>query len=121
MRTRPGSCRPRAVETKVNEIAAIPELLDILAREGAIVTIDATGTQKAIAEKVVARKGDYVLGLNENHPALHADVEEIFAAPALAKGCAEHPKTDAGHGRIEERRARVADADAGWLAKRHPH
>jgi predicted transposase YbfD/YdcC len=106
----------RAVETKGN---AIPELLDMLALEGAIVTIDAMGTQKAIAEKIVARKGDYVLASKENQPALHADVEEFFADPALAKSCAEHPETDAGHGRIEERRARVADA--GWLAKRHPH
>ena len=43
----------RAVETKGNEITAIPELLDMLALEGAIVTIDAMGTQKAIAEKIV--------------------------------------------------------------------
>lgn len=100
----------RAVETKGNEITAIPELLDMLALEGAIVTIDAMGTQKAIAEKIVARKGDYVLASKENQPALHADVEEFFADPALAKSCAEHPETDAGHGRIEERRARVADA-----------
>lgn len=108
----------RAVETKGNEIAAIPELLDMLALEGAIVTIDAIGTQKAIAAKIVARKGDYLLACKENQPALYADVEEFFADPALAEAYAEHCETDAGHGRIEERCARVANA--GWLAKRHP-
>jgi predicted transposase YbfD/YdcC len=110
----------RAVETKGNEITAIPELLDMLALEGAIVTIDAIGTQKAIAAKIVARKGDYLLACKENQPALNADVEEFFADPALAlaEAYAERCETDAGHGRIEERRARVADA--GWLAKRHP-
>jgi predicted transposase YbfD/YdcC len=108
----------RAVETKGNEITAIPELLDMLALEGAIVTIDAIGTQKAIAAKIVARKGDYLLACKENQPALYADVEEFFADPALAEAYAEHCETDAGHGRIEERCARVANA--GWLAKRHP-
>ncbi len=103
-----------AVETKGNEITAIPELLDMLALDSAVVTIDAIGTQKAIA----AKKGDYLLACKENQPALHADIEEFFADPALAKECANHRETDAGHGRIEERCARAADA--GWLSKRHP-
>jgi len=107
-----------AVETKGNEITAIPALLDMLALDGAIVTIDAIGTQKAIAAKIVAKKGDYLLACKENQPALHADIKEFFADPALAKECANHRETDAGHGRIEERSVRAADA--GWLAKRHP-
>lgn len=76
----------RAVETKRNEIVAIPELLDMLALEGAIVTIAAMGTQKAIAAKIVAKKADYVLALKENQGALHADVEAFFADPARRSG-----------------------------------
>ena len=48
---------------KSNEITAIPELLDMLAIKGAIVSIDAMGTQKAIAAKIVAQEADYVLAL----------------------------------------------------------
>jgi predicted transposase YbfD/YdcC len=108
----------RAVETKGNEITAIPELLDMLAFEGAVVTIDAMGTQKAIAARIVEKGADYVLALKENQGALHADVEEFFADPALASACEPHHETDVGHGRIEERCARAAQAD--WLAERHP-
>lgn len=56
----------RAVDAKSNEITAIPELLDMLEIEGAIVTIDAMGTRKEIAAKIVARKADYVLALKGN-------------------------------------------------------
>lgn len=108
----------RAVESKGNEITAIPELLDMLALEGAVVTIDAMGTQKAIAAKIVEKGADYVLALKENQGALHADVETFFADPALAGACEAHHDVDAGHGRIEERSALATDA--AWLAERHP-
>ena len=108
----------RAVETKGNEITAIPELLDMLALEGAVVTIDAMGTQKAIAAKIIEKGADYVLALKENQGALCADVEEFFADPALEEVCQAHRETDAGHGRIEERHALATKAD--WLALRHP-
>lgn len=108
----------RAVEAKGNEITAIPELLDLLALDGAIVTIDAIGTQPAIAAKIVRKEADYVLALKENQGGLQADVAEFFADPVLAAACPEHRHGDIGHGRIEERWARVADAT--WLAERHP-
>jgi len=108
----------RAVEAKGNEITAIPELLDMLAIEGAIVTIDAIGTQKAIAAKIVEKQADYVLALKENQGSLHADVADFFADPALAGPCLTHRQIESGHGRIEERVARAADA--AWLAERHP-
>lgn len=108
----------RAVAAKGNEITAIPELLDMLAIEGAIVSIDAIGTQKAIAARIIEKKADYVLALKENQGALHADVEDFFADPALGDACAAHRSIDAGHGRIEQRSAQAADAD--WLAERHP-
>ena len=69
----------RCVEDKSNEITAVPELLDQLALENSIVTLDAMGCQTAIAEKILARGGDYLLTLKANHPLGHAAVVEHFA------------------------------------------
>lgn len=108
----------RAVDGKSNEITAIPELLDMLDLKGAIVSIDAMGTQKAIAAKIVEKGGDYVLALKGNQSSLHEDVKLFFDDPVLAGNCATQAgQTEAGHGRVEERQCRVADA--GWLAERH--
>jgi predicted transposase YbfD/YdcC len=109
----------RAVAGKSNEITAIPALLDMLAIEGAVITIDAMGTQKAIAAKIIEKEADYVLAVKENQGSLHADVAAFFADPVLAETCAAQQSIDAGHGRIEQRTARAADAS--WLAERHPH
>lgn len=108
----------RTVETKSNEIAAIPELLDMLAIEGAIVTIDAMGTQRAIVAKIIEKKADYLLALKKNQPDLYADVEEFFTDKALTEHAEAHHEIDAGHGRVEERS--VCAAEAAWLAERHP-
>jgi predicted transposase YbfD/YdcC len=108
----------RAVDGKSNEITAIPELLDMLALEGAIVTLDAMGTQKEIARKIIARKADYVLALKGNQGTLEEDAALFFADPVLAADCPCHEETAIGHGRIEERFVRAADA--AWLAERHP-
>jgi predicted transposase YbfD/YdcC len=67
-----------ATEEKSNEITAIPELLGQLDIENAIITIDAAGCQKDIAEQIVKAKGDYVLALKANHPTLHAAVHAYF-------------------------------------------
>lgn len=109
----------RAVDAKSNEITAIPELLDMLALEGAIVTIDAMGTQKQIAAEIVSRKADYVLALKGNQGTLKQDVALFFGDPGLAAECSSHDEApQAGHGRIEERTIRAADAT--WLTERHP-
>ena len=108
----------RAVDGKSNEITAIPELLDMLNLKGAIVTIDAMGTQKEIARRIVDKDADYVLALKGNQTSLHADAALFFADPVLAAGCAARKDTDAGHGRVEERSCLAAKAD--WLAQRHP-
>jgi predicted transposase YbfD/YdcC len=63
-----------AVDDKSNEIVAIPLLLERLELMGALVTIDAMGTQTDIAEKIVGRGGDYLLALKANRPVLHRDV-----------------------------------------------
>jgi predicted transposase YbfD/YdcC len=63
---------------KSNEITAIPELLKKIDVRGGIVTIDAMGAQKAIAEEVVRGKADYVLALKRNHETLHREVVDHY-------------------------------------------
>ena len=108
----------QAVDGKSNEITAIPELLDMLNLRGAIVTIDAIGTQKEIARRIADKGADYVLALKGNQTSLHEDAALFFADPVCAKECTTSDDTDAGHGRIEERSCRAAEAS--WLAERHP-
>jgi predicted transposase YbfD/YdcC len=69
-----------AVDDKSNEITAIPRLLKLLDLSGALVTIDALGTQKEIAAQIVAGGGDYILAVKDNQPHLHEDVQACFAA-----------------------------------------
>jgi predicted transposase YbfD/YdcC len=97
----------RAVDDKSNEITAIPALLELLDVQGALVTIDAMGCQKRIAERVVAGGGDYVLAVKENQPTLYADVQRVFL-DGLADDFAgrEHRYRrieGRGHGRTETR------------------
>jgi predicted transposase YbfD/YdcC len=102
-----------AVAGKSNEITAIPLLLERLALEGALVTIDAIGTQSAIAETILARGGDYVLALKANRPATFEDVETFFADPP--PGALDTFETaDGDHGRIEVRRHAVCH-EVAWL------
>lgn len=68
----------QAVDGKSNEITAIPELLRLLELEGAIVTIDAMGCQKSIAQDIVDGGGDYVLAVKGNQPTLHTALQEYF-------------------------------------------
>jgi predicted transposase YbfD/YdcC len=109
----------RAVEGKSNEITAIPDVLDMLEINGAIITIDAIGTQKSIAAKIIAKKADYLLALKANQKALHDDVVEFFSDPELTVACPQFDDTSFGHGRIEHRTCRVATTK-DWLVERHP-
>jgi len=110
------------VAEKSNEIVAIPALLDMLAIEGAIVSIDAMGCQRDIAEKIVAKKADYVLALKGNQGTLREDVE-LFATEQKANGfkdtqVSRHQTVDGDHGRIETR-TYTAFHDIDWLKERH--
>jgi predicted transposase YbfD/YdcC len=67
-----------ATEEKSNEITAIPELLDQIDIEGATVTIDAMGCQKAIAANIKVGKGEFVIGVKGNQPKLLATIESFF-------------------------------------------
>jgi predicted transposase YbfD/YdcC len=94
-----------ACDEKSNEITAIPELLKLVDIEGAIVTIDAMGTQKAIAEQIVEGKADYVLALKGNHETLQqaviASIDEQLEGDLT--DAQEHVTTEKGHGREETR------------------
>lgn len=68
----------QAVDEKSNEITAIPALLAMLEVTGGMVTIDALGCQKAIAEQIVAQHGDNVLALKETQEHLAQDVQALF-------------------------------------------
>jgi predicted transposase YbfD/YdcC len=103
-----------AVADKSNEIRAIPALLERLELKGALVTIDAMGTQTDIAERIVAGGGDYLLSLKANRPVLLKDVEDFFADPQAEGIEPVHLTTDADHGRIEERRHLVS-YNVDWL------
>jgi predicted transposase YbfD/YdcC len=110
------------VAEKSNEIVAIPKLLDLLVIEGAIITIDAMGCQRDIAQKVVEKKADYVLALKGNQGSLREDVE-LFVAEQKAAGfkdtkISRDQSVDGDHGRIETRTTTVIH-DVGWLQKRH--
>jgi predicted transposase YbfD/YdcC len=94
------------VMSKSNEITAIPTLLDIIDIEGSIITIDAMGTQKKIADKIHQANGDYILSLKANHPTLFQDVKTHFDSLQIANTLPlpiEHT-TEAGHHRIEIRK-----------------
>jgi predicted transposase YbfD/YdcC len=110
------------VAEKSNEIVAIPALLDMLAIEGAIVTIDAMGCQRDIAAKILEKKADYVLALKGNQGTLCEDVE-VFVAEQKAIGfkdtkVSRYETVDGDHGRIETR-TYTAIHDVAWLQERH--
>ena len=93
------------VGEKTNEITAIPELLQLLEISGALVTIDAMGCQRAIADRIRQREADYVLAVKENQPTLYEQVEGAIAEALEqdAKDIDEHETVEAGHGRQETR------------------
>lgn len=67
-----------AVDKKSNEITAIPKVLDMLAIEGALITSDAMGCQKAICQKILDKKADYLISVKDNQPTLAANIETVF-------------------------------------------
>lgn len=113
------------VDEKSNEITAIPELLSLLYVKGCIVTIDAMGTQKEIAEQIRGKEADYVLALKDNQPHLRAEAEGIFEAECAAqkkeeksgprgKAADVYETSESGHGRRERRRVLSLGAPE-WL------
>jgi len=110
------------VAEKSNEIVAIPKLLDLLAIEGAIVTIEAMGCQRAIARKITDKKADYVFGLKGNQGLSRDDVEllvnEQKTRNFVDSKISRAETIDADNGRVETRTTTVIH-DVEWLRKRH--
>ena len=114
------------VDEKTNEIKTIPELLDILYLEGCIITIDAMGTQKEIAKKIIEKNADYILQVKGNQQTLMDDISEYFEKDVftekkdtLEKAGRYYKDLCGEHGRIEKREYYVEN-DIGWLRDRHP-
>jgi predicted transposase YbfD/YdcC len=91
-------------DEKSNEITAIPELLNILDIEGCIITIDAMGTQKKIAETIIDKQADYILALKGNQGYLKEDVQNTFLRQ---QPDSTDETVEKGHGRIETRKCEV--------------
>jgi predicted transposase YbfD/YdcC len=107
----------QAVDGNSNEITAIPDVLALLNLQGAVVSIDAMGCQKAIAEKIHQAGGDYVLALKDNHPQLNEDVGLWLDTEGQKGTLAVHETVDKGHGRIETRRYVLSDR-LDWLEQK---
>jgi predicted transposase YbfD/YdcC len=96
-----------ACAEKSNEITAIPELLRLVDIEGTIITIDAMGTQKALAAEIIERKADFVLALKGNQETLHQEVIDFIEKQAKNDfadcQARRHLTEEQGHGREETR------------------
>jgi len=90
----------QCVSDKSNEITAIPKLLEVLSLQGCVVTLDAMGCQRDIAQKILDKKADYILMVKDNQKELKQQVEKVFT---LQHPQHSHKHIDAGHGRIEKR------------------
>ena len=108
-------------EEKSNEITAIPKLLKTLKIEGAIVTIDAMGCQKAIVETIVERKANYIIAVKDNQPTLKADIADYFAWAETdeyeKRELDEYIQISKEHGRITKRRT-VITHEVSWCTWR---
>ncbi|MEW6499614.1 MAG: ISAs1 family transposase, partial [Cyanobacteriota bacterium] len=95
------------VSEKSNEITAIPALLELLDLAGCIITIDAMGTQTAIAAQIYHAKADYVLALKANHPKLYQQVKTWFEQAQTLKfegiNISYNERVEKAHHRIEKR------------------
>jgi predicted transposase YbfD/YdcC len=94
-----------AVDEKTNEISAVQTVLEHVLLAGRVVTLDALLTQRAVAQAIVDRSGDYVMVAKDNQPHLRQDIAGLLATPAhLAAPLRRAQTVDKGHGRIERRR-----------------
>lgn len=105
-------------EEKSNEITAIPALLDLLFVKGSVVTIDAMGTQREVAEKIIKKQADYVLNVKRNQLQMWEDIHYFLEEEGknqFADAAHEYCRTvEKGHGRIEKREYYLF-GDTEWL------
>ena len=105
-------------EEKSNEITAVPELLQMLELRGCIVTLDAMGCQREIAEQIINKEADYVLSVKGNQSNLEADIRDYFDWALQDKFkqtvYSQYTETNGDHGRLEVRRY-YTTRDIEWL------
>jgi predicted transposase YbfD/YdcC len=109
------------VDSKTNEITAVPKLLRQIDVKGCVVSLDAMGCQKKIAIAIRHAEADYLLALKGNHGTLHGEVRDLFADSAVLEAARAAGKTvtvasshDKGHGRVEERHL-TATGHLDWM------
>ena len=90
-----------AVPIKCNELESIRRLLDELDVTNALITLDALGCQRQVADQILQVGGNYLLQVKSNQPTLLQEIEDSF--PKTGKGCTLHKEEDLGHGHIETR------------------
>lgn len=99
------------VGDKSNEITAIPHLLEVLDIKGSVITIDAMGCQKEIAQQVIEKKGHYILSLKGNQGSLEKNVKDVFSGKKKARFiesvCTDYQTVEKAHGRIESRHVKA--------------
>lgn len=113
------------VDEKSNEITAIPELLKMLNLKGAVVTIDAMGTQREIASDIVEAGGDYVLCAKGNQGDLHQEIIDQFdfaarqldPAKLSSKNWSFHSEEEKNRGRLERRHTIVCH-NLDWMSRK---
>ena len=106
------------VDSKSNEITAIPKLMRLLDLRNRVVTIDAMGAQRDICKQIIEQEGDYVISLKGNQGTLHNDVIAYFKNEKTLEKSLVSEENDKGHGRIEQRIA-YSFEDIDWLQKEH--
>ncbi len=112
-----------AVDEKTNEITAIPELLAMLDIENSIITLDAMGCQKKIAEQIIKQKGHYILALKGNQSGMQSELEAWWHKAERENlsdiNYSKHTTINSDHGRIEKRTCQQLIIDKRWLGKEY--
>ena len=110
-----------AVDSKTNEITAIPELLTMLDIENSIIILDAMGCQQEIAKQIIKQKADYILALKGNHSGMQSELEAWWHKSEREgltnSNYDKHTEISSGHGRIETRVCQQLLIDKSWLDK----
>ena len=96
----------KPVDDKTNELTVLPSVLSSLWLTGALVSIDAMGTHRNIAEQIILQGGDYLMALKDNQPILKDLVENIFRT---ATTMSVYTTEEKGHGRQEKRTCSIMD------------
>ena len=96
----------KPVDAKANELTALPSVLSSLWLTGSLVSVDAMGIHRSIAEQIILQGGDYLMALKDNQPILKDLTENIFRSATPMSACTTEEK---GHGRLEKKTCSIMD------------